>query len=153
MHPDDRSGEMPTHRSFATIADLPFSEQKGPFRVGITLPITPEEWQRIRDILRARPEVAHIDCQICDAERDTDHAHAVLWRKHVSMLHRHLRPREVAELIGAVRAEAERDSVSPPQQREPTPACNSATGACLSPRACDYEGKCRRDAAKQEEPK
>ena len=133
MHPDDRSGEMPTHRSFATIADLPFSEQKGPFRVGITLPITPEEWQRIRDILRARPEETRIDLsRYVNAANISaaDVPHVV-----------------VEKLQRAINASP------PPQQREPTPACNSATGACLSPRACDYEGKCRRDAAKQEEPK
>lgn len=34
---------------------------------------------------------------------------------------------------------------SPLRQIEPSPTCSSATGVCLSPRACDYEGKCRKE--------
>ena len=32
---------------------------------------------------------------------------------------------------------------TPSPRGEPTPACTSPTGVCLSPRACDYHGKCK----------
>jgi hypothetical protein len=76
-HPDNR----PPSRSWRTLADLAFSERPGPaFKEGITLPMTPEEWGRIQDLLRSLPSEKRQEFEAgAAAQRAADLAAFVQW--------------------------------------------------------------------------